>query len=315
MVDFVTPFRERTQEYLDDPETLDSILAKGAEKARAVAAETLAAGLRQGRLPAREALSDRGPRAYRRAGHRGRLDALCPASRTSGAHDPGADSDSRSRTAEHGCTGHRPHSPTMDDGGERRGDRNDRRFDRGPGAVRQPAPGAARGLRGPRGARHPHARHPAAADRGRGAGAARDRGAPRRGRRGRPALPDAAVRHRHLPPAVPVVFVQVVEGAEACTWLQKRVRDASGPRRARAAVPVPPARHRGARHRRGGDGPGVRGARRTTRPSGPAPASRSTSRAPTGCGASCASSPSAARSVPACRPRARPPSRPSRTAG
>ncbi|MCM2577950.1 tryptophan--tRNA ligase [Streptomyces meridianus] len=42
MVEWVTPFRSRTQEYLDDPETLDSILAKGAEKARAVAAETLA---------------------------------------------------------------------------------------------------------------------------------------------------------------------------------------------------------------------------------------------------------------------------------
>ncbi|MFJ8694411.1 tryptophan--tRNA ligase [Streptomyces roseolilacinus] len=42
VVDFVTPFRARTQEYLDDPETLDSILGKGAEKARAVAAETLA---------------------------------------------------------------------------------------------------------------------------------------------------------------------------------------------------------------------------------------------------------------------------------
>lgn len=42
MVDFVTPFKKRTQEYLDDPETLDSLLAKGAEKARAVAAETLA---------------------------------------------------------------------------------------------------------------------------------------------------------------------------------------------------------------------------------------------------------------------------------
>ncbi|MFI6344510.1 tryptophan--tRNA ligase [Streptomyces sp. NPDC050560] len=41
VVDFVTPFRERTQEYLDDPETLDGILAKGAEKARAIAAETL----------------------------------------------------------------------------------------------------------------------------------------------------------------------------------------------------------------------------------------------------------------------------------
>ncbi|MBD9701841.1 tryptophan--tRNA ligase [Streptomyces caniscabiei] len=42
MVEFVTPFRERTQQHLDDPETLDSILAEGAEKARAVAAETLA---------------------------------------------------------------------------------------------------------------------------------------------------------------------------------------------------------------------------------------------------------------------------------
>ncbi|WP_425588691.1 MULTISPECIES: tryptophan--tRNA ligase [Streptomyces] len=42
MVDFVTPFRTRTRQYLDDPETLDSLLAKGAEKARSVAAETLA---------------------------------------------------------------------------------------------------------------------------------------------------------------------------------------------------------------------------------------------------------------------------------
>ncbi|MCQ4045465.1 tryptophan--tRNA ligase [Streptantibioticus rubrisoli] len=41
-VDWVTPFRARTEEYLDDPETLDSVLAKGAEKARTVAAETLA---------------------------------------------------------------------------------------------------------------------------------------------------------------------------------------------------------------------------------------------------------------------------------
>ncbi|MEU1627460.1 tryptophan--tRNA ligase [Streptomyces sp. NPDC020096] len=41
-VEWVTPFRTRTEEYLDDPETLDSVLAKGAEKARAVAAETLA---------------------------------------------------------------------------------------------------------------------------------------------------------------------------------------------------------------------------------------------------------------------------------
>jgi 2'-5' RNA ligase len=30
-------------------------------------------------------------------------------------------------------------------------------------------------------------------------------------------------------PLSPVVFVQVVEGVSACTWLQQRVRDASGP--------------------------------------------------------------------------------------
>ncbi|MDJ0464069.1 tryptophan--tRNA ligase [Streptomyces sp. H27-C3] len=54
MVEFVTPFRSRTQEYLDDPETLDSILAKGAEKARAVAAETLAQAYdKVGFLPAK----------------------------------------------------------------------------------------------------------------------------------------------------------------------------------------------------------------------------------------------------------------------
>ncbi|QHY97704.1 Tryptophan--tRNA ligase [Streptomyces sp. S4.7] len=54
MVDFVTPFRDRTQEYLDDPETLDSILAEGAEKARTVAAETLAQAYeRIGFLPAK----------------------------------------------------------------------------------------------------------------------------------------------------------------------------------------------------------------------------------------------------------------------
>ncbi|MEI7033100.1 tryptophan--tRNA ligase [Streptomyces pratensis] len=54
MVEFVTPFRARTQEYLDDSETLDSILAKGAEKARAVAAETLAQTYdRMGLLPAK----------------------------------------------------------------------------------------------------------------------------------------------------------------------------------------------------------------------------------------------------------------------
>nr|WP_085207864.1 tryptophan--tRNA ligase [Streptomyces sp. Amel2xC10] len=54
VVDFVTPFRDRTQQYLDDPETLDSILAKGAEKARTVAAETLARSYeRVGFLPAK----------------------------------------------------------------------------------------------------------------------------------------------------------------------------------------------------------------------------------------------------------------------
>ncbi|MFK0254254.1 tryptophan--tRNA ligase [Streptomyces sp. NPDC090445] len=54
MVDFVTPFKQRTQEFLDDPETLDAILAKGAEKARAVAAETLAQAYdRLGFLPAK----------------------------------------------------------------------------------------------------------------------------------------------------------------------------------------------------------------------------------------------------------------------
>jgi len=53
-VEWVTPFRERTREYLGDPETLDSVLAKGAEKARAVAAETLSAAYdRLGLLPAK----------------------------------------------------------------------------------------------------------------------------------------------------------------------------------------------------------------------------------------------------------------------
>ncbi|MBH1935932.1 tryptophan--tRNA ligase [Streptomyces sp. AV19] len=54
MVEWVTPFRARTQEYLDDPETLDAVLAKGAEKARAVAAETLARAYEKvGFLPAK----------------------------------------------------------------------------------------------------------------------------------------------------------------------------------------------------------------------------------------------------------------------
>ncbi len=42
VVDFVTPFQERTRKLLADPETLDTILASGAEKARRIAAETLA---------------------------------------------------------------------------------------------------------------------------------------------------------------------------------------------------------------------------------------------------------------------------------
>jgi tryptophanyl-tRNA synthetase len=41
MTSFAAPFRERTRAYLDDPETLDAVLAQGAEKAQAVAAETL----------------------------------------------------------------------------------------------------------------------------------------------------------------------------------------------------------------------------------------------------------------------------------
>jgi tryptophanyl-tRNA synthetase len=39
--DVLTPFRERTLGYLDDPAALDAVLAEGAEKARAVAATTL----------------------------------------------------------------------------------------------------------------------------------------------------------------------------------------------------------------------------------------------------------------------------------
>ncbi len=38
----VTPFRERTLAYLEDPESLDAVLARGAERARTVAGETLA---------------------------------------------------------------------------------------------------------------------------------------------------------------------------------------------------------------------------------------------------------------------------------
>jgi tryptophanyl-tRNA synthetase len=39
--DFVTPLRQRVAEYTDDPAELDKLLARGAERARAVAAETV----------------------------------------------------------------------------------------------------------------------------------------------------------------------------------------------------------------------------------------------------------------------------------
>ena len=42
VVEFVTPFRDRTHELLDDRAELDAVLRSGAERARAVAARTLA---------------------------------------------------------------------------------------------------------------------------------------------------------------------------------------------------------------------------------------------------------------------------------
>ena len=42
VVEFAAPFRERTRAYLDDPAELDRILARGAERARALAAPILA---------------------------------------------------------------------------------------------------------------------------------------------------------------------------------------------------------------------------------------------------------------------------------
>ena len=52
--EWVAPFQERTRAYLDDPAELDAVLARGAEKARAVAGETLAAAYdRIGFLPAK----------------------------------------------------------------------------------------------------------------------------------------------------------------------------------------------------------------------------------------------------------------------
>jgi tryptophanyl-tRNA synthetase len=43
VTEFVSPLRERVRGYLDDPAELDRILARGAERARGVAASTLAA--------------------------------------------------------------------------------------------------------------------------------------------------------------------------------------------------------------------------------------------------------------------------------
>ncbi len=56
VVEAVTPFRERVLGYLESPETLDDVLAEGAERARAVAGATLAR-VRDGvgLLPGREA--------------------------------------------------------------------------------------------------------------------------------------------------------------------------------------------------------------------------------------------------------------------
>jgi tryptophanyl-tRNA synthetase len=51
---WVAPIQARTQAYLDDPAELDAVLARGAEKARAVAGETLATAYdRIGFLPAK----------------------------------------------------------------------------------------------------------------------------------------------------------------------------------------------------------------------------------------------------------------------
>ncbi|NKQ57956.1 tryptophan--tRNA ligase [Amycolatopsis sp. K13G38] len=53
LVEFVTPFQERVQSYLGDIAELDKILARGAERARSVATETLSAVFdRVGFLPA-----------------------------------------------------------------------------------------------------------------------------------------------------------------------------------------------------------------------------------------------------------------------
>lgn len=41
VVEFVVPIQERVRRYLDDPDTLDAVLTEGADRARAVAAETM----------------------------------------------------------------------------------------------------------------------------------------------------------------------------------------------------------------------------------------------------------------------------------
>jgi tryptophanyl-tRNA synthetase len=53
-LEFATPYRDRVQAVVDDVEGLDTVLARGAERARAVAAETLAVAYdRVGFLPAK----------------------------------------------------------------------------------------------------------------------------------------------------------------------------------------------------------------------------------------------------------------------
>jgi tryptophanyl-tRNA synthetase len=53
VLDFAVPFQERVRGYLDDPATLDAVLARGAEHAREVATETIATvNDRVGFLPA-----------------------------------------------------------------------------------------------------------------------------------------------------------------------------------------------------------------------------------------------------------------------
>ena len=110
-------------------------------------------------------------------------------------------------------------------------------------------------------------------------------------------------------PLSPVVFVQVVEGAAACTWLQKQVRDASGPCARELQFPYHP--HVTVAH--GIDEEAMDRAFEELADFAAdlddAPASRSTSRARTACGASCASTPSARRR-PACRAQAADRSRP-----